>query len=643
MKQLTCEMCGSTDLLKEGGVFVCQTCGCKYSVEEARKMMIEGTVEVTGTVKVDNSAAIDNYLKMAKNALEASNNEEAENYANKIIELEPQNSAAWKIKGEAAGWQSKTNNNRMGESVTAWINAITYADDDSRFKLREEIAGTYTNLFLAMIQLRANNFANIQDKDRLDGILQDLKNGIEMMNTLVVKGGVSFNRRPIYTQLAKKLNTAACDGFKDAKKDFGPEHSNMAKWQWERFTANCDNCVKLLEKTLELCRDDKLGKTICNNMITIAETSRDSCSWKFNVNSWNADRYDKDFSFTNEAKASRTKLIDGYKTKRSFFEKNQAEELLNVIQGNRKEEEIELGKKIYWQEHSAEKAQLESERRALNEEKEATEKQLKTLPVTKQKEETTQKIEALKKEQKGLGLFKGKEKKALQEKIDGLDKIFKQQTEEEELLKKPLNERIENVKSRLLEIESEFTKSRGAVAASVGGNYIENAIADGKFLISAQKLADHLAAIVPYPYKFVGLKQGGSTLSEFGPQWEIAFVKEDEDEKNNSIALNIYCTAADESAPIENIIIEGINPLSSGEKVGKSWCIFGSYIFMSLFKDLTQTEAEELVVDFRFGDNRTLWLRDEIRYEYASAEVNLLNIMKLNKDILLLRTSARFE
>lgn len=49
MKRLTCEMCGSTDLIKQDGVFVCQTCGCKYSIEEAKKMMVEGTVEVTGT------------------------------------------------------------------------------------------------------------------------------------------------------------------------------------------------------------------------------------------------------------------------------------------------------------------------------------------------------------------------------------------------------------------------------------------------------------------------------------------------------------------------------------------------------------------------------------------------------------------
>lgn len=69
MKQLTCEMCGSTDLMKQDGVFVCQSCGTKYSVEEARKIMVEGTVEVAGTVKIDDSAKIDNYYTMAEKCL----------------------------------------------------------------------------------------------------------------------------------------------------------------------------------------------------------------------------------------------------------------------------------------------------------------------------------------------------------------------------------------------------------------------------------------------------------------------------------------------------------------------------------------------------------------------------------------------
>lgn len=48
MKQLTCEMCGSTNLLKQDGVFVCQSCGTKYSVEEAKKMIAEESEDVFG-------------------------------------------------------------------------------------------------------------------------------------------------------------------------------------------------------------------------------------------------------------------------------------------------------------------------------------------------------------------------------------------------------------------------------------------------------------------------------------------------------------------------------------------------------------------------------------------------------------------
>ena len=50
--------------MKQDGAFVCQNCGMKYSVEEAKKMMIEGTVDVQGTVKVDNSASVERQVQM---------------------------------------------------------------------------------------------------------------------------------------------------------------------------------------------------------------------------------------------------------------------------------------------------------------------------------------------------------------------------------------------------------------------------------------------------------------------------------------------------------------------------------------------------------------------------------------------------
>ena len=91
MNQLTCEMCGGTDLIKQDGVFVCQNCGMKYSVEEAKRMMIEGTVDVQGTVKVDNSAFVQKYLANARRAYEKEDWEEVEKYYNMVEQNAPHN------------------------------------------------------------------------------------------------------------------------------------------------------------------------------------------------------------------------------------------------------------------------------------------------------------------------------------------------------------------------------------------------------------------------------------------------------------------------------------------------------------------------------------------------------------------------
>lgn len=89
MKQLVCEMCGSTSLIKEDGVFVCQSCGTRYSVEEAKKMMVEGTVEVAGTVKVDTSDELSNLYQIARRAKDDNNGENAAKYYDMILVKDP--------------------------------------------------------------------------------------------------------------------------------------------------------------------------------------------------------------------------------------------------------------------------------------------------------------------------------------------------------------------------------------------------------------------------------------------------------------------------------------------------------------------------------------------------------------------------
>ncbi len=91
MNQLKCELCGSNELVKQDGFFVCQFCGTKYSVEEARRMMVEGTVDVKGTVKVDNKDFVERYLQNARRARQKEDWEETEKYYNLVEQNEPTN------------------------------------------------------------------------------------------------------------------------------------------------------------------------------------------------------------------------------------------------------------------------------------------------------------------------------------------------------------------------------------------------------------------------------------------------------------------------------------------------------------------------------------------------------------------------
>ena len=54
MKKIVCDLCESTEFTKEGGFFICQGCGTKYSLEEAKAMMreVEGSAPVSAGVPV---------------------------------------------------------------------------------------------------------------------------------------------------------------------------------------------------------------------------------------------------------------------------------------------------------------------------------------------------------------------------------------------------------------------------------------------------------------------------------------------------------------------------------------------------------------------------------------------------------------
>lgn len=147
MRQVTCEMCGSTDMIKQDGVFVCRTCGMKYSVEEAKKMMIEGTVEVTGTVnvtgstiKVDNAEFVDKYLQNARRAKQKEDWEEVEKYYNMVEQYDPSNIEAifYSAYGKARLSMVDSDIFKRRQICDVFCNSISIIDDNYSVEKSEE-------------------------------------------------------------------------------------------------------------------------------------------------------------------------------------------------------------------------------------------------------------------------------------------------------------------------------------------------------------------------------------------------------------------------------------------------------------------------------------------------------------------------
>ncbi len=131
MKRIVCEMCGSNKLIKRGGIFECQYCGCQYTLEEARKLLVEGTV------KVDESDKVANWMKMADSAFNNSSWSEAYGYYCKVLEVYPDEWRSIYRKALSLGWQSSVGNIHINETlggVTDAYRILVDSDNTDQFK-----------------------------------------------------------------------------------------------------------------------------------------------------------------------------------------------------------------------------------------------------------------------------------------------------------------------------------------------------------------------------------------------------------------------------------------------------------------------------------------------------------------------------
>ncbi len=462
MKQLKCEMCGSTDIVKQDGMFVCQVCGTKYSVEEAKKMMIEGAVHV------DSSHLVENYLSMAKNALEAGNNAEADNYCNKIIEVDPSSYEAWFIKGKAVGWQSTLANQRISETINAFTHALENCPEEKKTEVAEECKQEIGNLHKALLTLRMQNFMNHPRESDLTGLHNDVFTTITSNSIgFLAKSGIKTSILGkefgdiIVNEIVNKYDATVW-------KDYRGDDGWPGDYQHKRFVEESDFCLEALKIAAALYEEDEADDlelyerraSVYDYMVKINELVRDSCGWKYY--DW---QYHKSQVLTGAAIASRNTQIQAWTAKAKAFREKKIQRAKSIAQKRITE---------YWANHKKEKEKLDKELSQLQEAKKqyddqiaALQKKKEEVPAFVQLNQIKSKIEKLQADKKALGLFKSKEKKVIQAQIDDAEKektaVAKQaliQRKEVDGTLDPIKAELFKVNAKIKAIESELTKDR---------------------------------------------------------------------------------------------------------------------------------------------------------------------------------------
>lgn len=424
MKKLTCEMCGSTDLMKDGGVFVCQSCGCKYSVEEAKKMMVEGIVEVAGTVKVDETDKTDNYLNLSKSAYDSGNGQDAFDYANKALEISAKNPKAWIAKMKAIPLISTIGEPKTNEIIEAGKNAVAFADDASKSEIMFEVYSFEARESLSMLKIATKKTADTQNIKKIyrEFCSIDFQSATKKTSKYDEDFLILYNK---FAEDALSMIKLIPD---DALVDY-PEIANIV--------GECAKQYQYLTNAV-IERFQIYNFRLSKSAVTVRENHR-------------------------------VAIEDKVKTAKK------------IVLERKEKEQTERNSK-YWADHAEEKASLESEqenlnsqisalKESLNDQVYALNKEISNLPGKAEIDNIEERITALYAEMASLGVFKGKEKKAIQARIDQA-KVEKKGVQDRmdaersaikskiSSIKDDFEKKISPLQNRLSEVNTELTKAR---------------------------------------------------------------------------------------------------------------------------------------------------------------------------------------
>lgn len=316
MSNLTCDICEGKITIKAGGVAVCEVCGMEHSKERLLEKTQEIRSQSTSLAPSSKSQQIPiqqsniaSWLDMATSAQAASNNAEAEAYANRILEVDPEHWHAWSIKGSASGWQSNLKNLRLQETIQCFTKSLEFAPEERKKELSEILINELESLALAVVRLSGSHFVDYPVDVRLFS-----KNVSDVIKTVELFTFAHALELPGFrNNIAFIIYTACFEAWTiNITNDYQGDDNHPNHYQFSTFIEHTGNCIELIEFAIALKERSIVDKTYYEGLIAMQLRCCSACSytkWYNQYGTW----YEKEYSLTGEAIRSRQTSIQKYR------------------------------------------------------------------------------------------------------------------------------------------------------------------------------------------------------------------------------------------------------------------------------------------------------------------------------------------
>lgn len=438
MKRMICELCECNEFVKDGGMFICQGCGTKYTLAEAKALMQEceesTAAPVITAAPVAPAVQAENLLVLADSAIASGNFQQAGGYADKILEKDGSCVKAWLIKAACLCGQTNSQQPRTNEIISCWTIALKHTPENEQASCRQQICQQAEGMLRGMVDDVCRNFQVRPNRMERDCVIQMCDALHNYGSELQEKLQLDVDMAAILAYTAEMINGAAVAGSNVADNTFGSDPSRRTKAAWERWMAESDNCAMLLGQAMPMAATAALVRQMHENYKIIINNTINSCSLKRDYYG----NYIKDYALSFESVQSRKKMIA-----ENINVMNRRLAVLNEMAEAEKEKEEALRRErieAYWQERPEMKAQMDAKQQELEQELEKNRQELEQInirqaelskqirqleneknePVKAQvvQNEIIAEIKEIQAKWQNLGMFKSKEKRELEEQYE---------------------------------------------------------------------------------------------------------------------------------------------------------------------------------------------------------------------------------